>query len=67
MEVQCSKLNLKKTDVAQVQADGAMGLRIGQVEKHKSNFAQRAKLIEKRTSTCQRRDNLSEIDIPKIG
>ena len=49
MEVQCSKLNLKKTDVAQVQADGAMGLRIGQVEKHKSNFAQRAKLIEKRT------------------
>ena len=49
MEVQCSKLNLKKTDVAQMQADGAMGLRIGQVEKHKSNFAQRAKLIEKRT------------------
>lgn len=47
MEVQCSKLNLKKTDVAQMQADGAMGLRIGQIEKHKSNFAQRAKLIEK--------------------
>jgi len=46
--VQCSKLNLKKADVAQMQADGAMGLRIGQVEKHKSNFAQRAKLIEKR-------------------
>ena len=47
--MQCSKLNLKKTDVAQMQADGAMGLRIGQVEKHKSNFAWRAKLIEKRT------------------
>lgn len=25
MEMQCSKLNLKKTDVAQMQADGAMG------------------------------------------